>query len=244
MILFAKDFRRYAREALKNYWVLAILVGVVAVLLGGESISTGNGIELSWNFETGALTLDGPLMDPYVVSGLGVITTSLIASIILQAILHLVIGGTISLGYAQFNLNVIDDTNPQFMDIFSQLSRFKSAFCLSLLREIYVTLWSLLFLIPGVIASLSYSMAYYIMLENPEMSASEAISASKELMNGYKFKLFCLDFSFIDWEILSMFTFGLGDLVIQPYKEAARAAFYRELKDKKYSEPIVCEETW
>lgn len=154
---------------------------------------------------------------------------------IIKQLIGLIVGGTIALGYARFNLNLVDRANPQFMDVFSLFTRFKEAFLLNLLKDIFVILWTLLLFIPGLIASLSYSMAYYILLENPEMSALEAIKASKDLMKGYKFKLFCLDLSFIGWQLLSTLTFGLGDLVLRPYIEAARAVFYREIKDKKYS---------
>lgn len=84
----------------------------------------------------------------------------------------------------------------------------------------------------------SYAMAPYILYENPGMGANQAIKASKELMNGNKWRLFCLAFSFIGWSFLCIFTCGIGILWLKPYEEAAFAAFYREIKRERYGEPI------
>ena len=72
-------------------------------------------------------------------------------------------------------------------------------------------------------------MTGYILAEHPELTASEAIAQSKAMMEGNRWRLFCLQFSFIGWMILSSLTFGLGNLALRPYQEAAYAAFYREV---------------
>ena len=87
----------------------------------------------------------------------------------------------------------------------------------------------LLLIVPGIIAVYRYALAPYLMAEDPEMGAMEAIEKSKELMKGNKWRLFCLQFSFIGWMLLSSLTFGLGNLALRPYQEAAYAAFYREV---------------
>ena len=96
-------------------------------------------------------------------------------------------------------------------------------------------LWSLLLIIPGIIAGYSYAMTGYILAENPELTASEAIARSKEMMAGNRFRLFCLHFSFIGWEILCTLTLGIGNLWLRPYKQAAEAAFYREISGTGYA---------
>lgn len=85
-----------------------------------------------------------------------------------------------------------------------------------------------------IIASYSYAMTEYILADHPELSASEAISRSKEMMEGNRWRLFCLEFSFIGWSILCAFTLGIGYLWLTPYKEAAKAAFYREISGTGY----------
>ena len=103
-----------------------------------------------------------------------------------------------------------------------------------LLRSLYILLWSLLFIIPGIIAGYRYAMTSYILAEHPDMRAGDAISYSKEMMKGNKWRLFCLHCSFIGWGILCLFTFGIGNLWLLPYKQAAEAAFYREISEKRW----------
>ena len=99
----------------------------------------------------------------------------------------------------------------------------------NLLVTLYTVLWMLLFIIPGIVAAFRYSMTFYILAENPELSASEAINRSKELMDGNKWRFFCLGASFIGWIILTLFTLGIGNLFLNPYMQAAHAAFYRDI---------------
>ena len=84
-------------------------------------------------------------------------------------------------------------------------------------------------MIPGIVKAYSYAMTPYIMAENPEMSAQDAIRASMQLMDGHKGELFWLRLTFIGWDLLAALTLNLGHLALNPYKNAAEAAFYREL---------------
>lgn len=72
-------------------------------------------------------------------------------------------------------------------------------------------------------------MTDYILAEHPELTASEAIAQSKAMMEGNRWRLFCLQFSFIGWDILCALTLGIGNLALRPYRHAAEAAFYREI---------------
>ncbi|MCM1078395.1 MAG: DUF975 family protein [Bacteroidales bacterium] len=105
-----------------------------------------------------------------------------------------------------------------------------SVWALCVLTGIYTILWSLLFLVPGIIKYYSYSMAPYLLKDNPEMTADEAICASMKMTRGCKMKLFLLDLSFIGWVLLSVLTLGLGFLLLSPYMYSAHAVFYEELK--------------
>ena len=99
-----------------------------------------------------------------------------------------------------------------------------------LLVNIFTFLWTLLFIIPGIVKSYSYSMTYYILADNPNLAPSEAIDMSKKMMHGNKWRLFCLDFSFIGWYLLCALTLGVLTLWITPYNMMARAQFYESLK--------------
>lgn len=99
-----------------------------------------------------------------------------------------------------------------------------------LLSGIFVFLWSLLLVIPGIIKLFSYSMTKYILEEYPELTASEAIDRSRAMMQGHKFDLFWLYLSFIGWALLCVLTAGIGYLWLVPYMETAEAAFYEDVK--------------
>ena len=98
------------------------------------------------------------------------------------------------------------------------------------LMGIYTFLWSLLLLVPGIIKSISYSMTYYIMRENPGMSGEQAIQRSMAMMRGHKMQYFLLILSFIGWAIMALIPAGLGFIWLIPYMYTAQAAFYEELK--------------
>lgn len=99
------------------------------------------------------------------------------------------------------------------------------------LKNLFIGLWSMLFIVPGIVKTYSYAMTEYIKMENPDVSASQAIDISKRMMNGHKWDLFVLDLSFLGWHILSSFTYGiLMILYVGPYYYAARAFAYEEIK--------------
>ena len=110
---------------------------------------------------------------------------------------------------------------------------FVSYLVISLLVGIFVTLWSLLLIIPGIIAALGYSQVYLVKLDNPEMGDFDAIKKSKELMKGHKWEFFLLGLSFIGWMILGIFTLGILYLWLIPYMSVTMCNFYNELVSQK-----------
>ncbi|WP_243456494.1 DUF975 family protein [Mobilitalea sibirica] len=219
-MLYAADFRKIARDALRGKWALAVGTGFVAMVLGGVSrggSSNGRG-DNSNSFVFQELS-----------SSFWVFITVIISFILLWALITFFIGGAVELGYCRFNKNLIQGTNPQLKDLFSRFDIFFKALGLRIVIAIFTFLWGLLLIIPGIIAALSYSMAFYIMEENPSMGILDAIGESKEMMRGNKFRLFCLGLSFIGWLILCVFTFGIGMLWLVPYMNASFAAFYLEV---------------
>lgn len=233
-MLYAKDFREEARSALSGRWGLAVGTGFVAALLGAYTTALNSNGGSASSICTDLLNIDYDWLPENVALILMMILfVALIIALVIPMVLagaQFIIGGAVTLGYIKFNLDLVDGKKPQLSDLFSQFSQFGQAFLLQLLRNIFTVLWSLLFVIPGIIAVYSYAMAPYILYENPEMSGLDAITESKKLMEGNKWRLFCLDFSFIGWDILCVFTLGIGYLWLFPYREAAYAAFYRDLK--------------
>lgn len=98
------------------------------------------------------------------------------------------------------------------------------------LSRIFIFLWALLLVVPGIIKSLSYSMTNYILVDRPELSANEAINLSKEMMFGHKYDLFYLYLSFAGWFVLSLLTLGIGFVWLIPYAQAAQSSFYLDVK--------------
>ena len=141
-----------------------------------------------------------------------------------------ILGGPLALGLAIFFLNKARGEAHQFNSLFEGFNNFGSSLVLYLLQALFITLWSCLFIIPGLIKSLSYSMAFYILKDNPEIGGNEAITRSRKMMNGYKFKLFCLYFSFIGWIFLCCLSFCIGFIFLLPYMELSVANFYEDLK--------------
>jgi uncharacterized membrane protein len=143
----------------------------------------------------------------------------------------LIIGGPMELGLATYFLLLTGRKDAQLEHLFRGFRTFESSLVLYLVRTVYVVLWSLLFVIPGIVAVLRYSMAIYVLHDNPELSGMEALNRSKEMMDGLKGKLFGLYLSFLGWAILCLFTLGIGYLWLFPYMKATEANFYEDLKN-------------
>lgn len=240
----AEDFRRIARNALTNKWFIAVAVGLVASILGG--ISGGgpefkvniDGSNISMNFNVAGQTIKSIGTNGGVDSEVGAFILASLPIIIIAslfaAVIYFVLGSFIGVGYAKFNLNLVDKKNAAFETLFEYFSHWKTTTIARLLRALYVFLWSLLFIIPGIVAGFSYAMTDYILAEDPELTADEAISQSKSIMMGNKWRFFCLQISFIGWDILATLAFGIGHLWLTPYKQAAYAAFYREVSGTEF----------
>ena len=146
--------------------------------------------------------------------------------------------GLLTVGISAFFLTVIRNGKAEFESFFNGLTdNIGTKFISMLLVQIYIMLWTLLFYIPGIVKSYSYAMTPYILLDKPELSATEAITESRNMMNGHKMELFLLDLSFIGWILLSLLTCGILFFYVAPYMQAARAEFYRTLKGD--DEPII-----
>jgi len=114
--------------------------------------------------------------------------------------------------------------------VFDGFKSFGTSVLAYILMNIFILLWSLLLIVPGILASLSYSMTFFVMADNPGIGAIEAIDRSKEMMYGRRWKLFCLYCRFIGWALLAaIFTLGIGFLWLEPYMRASMARFYDDL---------------
>lgn len=249
---YAADFRTIARGSLRGKWHVSALTAFMASLIGAIGGSS------SLNTESSSLNSDSIASDwnlneyfsPDVLNFFRIVLAVLLAYAGIHIIVSLIIGGAGKLGYAGYNLNLTDGREARFTNLFSQFHRLGEGFVMNLLLNVYIFLWAFLFVIPGIVKTFSYAMTPYILYEHPEYSPNYAITLSRKMMDGNKFRLFCLKFSFIGWSILSSVPSLIasaaaltGSFVYLPlilvtivaeqfvvaYIHAAEAAFYREV---------------
>ena len=145
--------------------------------------------------------------------------------------LTIFLGNVMTVGAAGWLLRFVRGEMPPVSELFACFRIYKPTVLAMLLRGVYTFLWSLLFLIPGIVKGYAYSMVPYIIYENPNLTAKQAIALSCKLTDGYKWDLFILDLSFIGWNLLSAITGGiLGILYVYPYMGVTHATVYEHLK--------------
>lgn len=215
-MMYARDFRARARQNLAGKWGVAVAVGFVATLLTG-----GIGVTNS-----GSASAEGSGYLSFVNHEAFVL---LMTTVTVSALLSLIIGGAVQLGWCRFHIDLASEKEVRFGTLFSQMHRLWAGFVMNFVVGLFILLWSLLLIVPGIIATYRYAMVPYLMAEFPELKVMDAIRESKRLMQGNKWRLFCLQMSFFGWALLVALTFGIGSLWLTPYIRAAEAAFYMDV---------------
>lgn len=144
----------------------------------------------------------------------------------LTSVSNIIIQSFFLLGTSSFYLKLSRGEEVTYKELFSKTDMFLVTLLALILMGIFETLWALLLIVPGIIAAISYSQTYYILLDNPNLNAYDAIKTSKKMMNGHKFDYFVLVLSFSGWMILSTLTLGIGFIWLIPYMEVTFANFY------------------
>lgn len=231
-----KELKTQAKAALKrNYWKAVLVTMMAMVLMGGfsRSASMGSGFAAGsgktdggaiWDVVYGTLNEYLPgLVTVLVIIAVGAMLVSLAAAIFL--------GNPFAVGFAAFRMNAVRGTGSV-----GDLGRgydasYKRNVATIFLMGLFSCLWSLLFVVPGVIKAYEYSMIPYLLADHPEMTRKEVFAASREMMKGNKWKAFVLDLSFILWRLLGTLTLGfVSVLYVNPYRHLTRAALYEKLK--------------
>ena len=213
-----QQVKEQAKQIMKrNYWKMFV-VTLIASILTGEKTTI---IERVQDFTSNNLSYDSqPIFYSFisVASILGILYTIFIGNVI-------VVGKN---GYFTKN----HDKNPELGEIFSGFKgNYLNVVKIMFLMDLKTLLWLLLLIVPGVIKAYEYSMIPYLLAENPNLSADEAFSLSKQMTTGQKMDLFVLDLSFLGWIILGLICCGIGILFVLPYPEATRAEVYLILKE-------------
>jgi uncharacterized membrane protein len=163
----------------------------------------------------------------------GAIMIILNAIPIIGSIASLIISGPMILGFYLFFLPYVKGESPRIALIFEGFKSFLDSFIAYLVALVFILLWSLLLIVPGIIAAISYSMMFLIMAENPGMDGLASIRKSKEMMDGYKWKYFYLMCRFIGWFLLCVITCGIAGIWVGPYWVTSKVLFYEDIKKEK-----------
>jgi uncharacterized membrane protein len=148
----------------------------------------------------------------------------------ISSTLTLIIGGPLALGAAIFSLSISRGKEARLEEIFLGFNNFGTALVTYLLLLLYIFLWTLLLIVPGIIAALGYSLTFYILADDPNIKPQDALKKSKSMMDGYKEKLFYLSLRFLLLAILCILTLGIGFLWLIPYVHVTMAKFYDDVK--------------
>ncbi len=183
----------------------------------GESLGQ-MGIAMPQNLPSDVMACTFPVTKPYFQAIQFVATTFL--------------DGVFAAGWAVFTVSVMR-IGANALQVFSGFSRFSAMGWLMLVRTARIVLWSLLLVVPGFVACYSYRMSFFLKADHPEWSAARVLAESKRMMSGHKWRLACLDASFVGWWLLVLVTFGMAILVAGPYMGVTYAAFYEDLLDRE-----------
>ena len=201
-----KKIKKEARAKIKgNIWTILLPFIVIGLVSGIISSIMGP----SYVVEDGAVSMNDKAM---IFSG--------IVDLLLTPL---------SFGCIVYVLKFVRNEEVNVKIVFEQFKKFWPIFCLYFLLALFIGLWSLLFIIPGIIAEYKYMMAPYIMADGEE-DAMESIRKSKAMMNGYKWDFFKFQFSFFWWYLLVIITVGIGAIYVVPYVTVAQTMYYEELK--------------
>ena len=228
-MLKSKELRVKAWESLKGKYWMSFAVILVTGLIG----SVGNAfVSFGQNLSEVLGLVDPAELDSTMVLGALVLNGLVIVSAIIGVVFSIFVTNAITVGVSNYFIKNTD-SKPSFADAFSGFKvKYGRNIGTLLLVGIKTVLWTLLFIIPGIIKTYEYAIIPYILADDPEISSKDAFKKAKQMMKGNKWRLFKLELSFIGWFILCVVTCGIGTLFLIPYVSAASAEFYVELESK------------
>ena len=237
-----RELKEKGKQAFKiNYWrsVLCALI-ISAYASGIVAVSRSSSDEQSAQEAINSLTSGSFTPEQVAIITAAIVGVTGIA-VIVGLLLKIFLINPLTVGaYGFFRDNNIDSETASLDIIKDSFNDYGRIFITLFLRDLFLCLWSCLFLIPGLVKSYSYRMVPFILRDNPELSGTEAITRSREMMNGYKWKAFVFDLSFIGWKILGGITLGLLNIFwTNPYQENANAVMYLKLSGQEPEAEIV-----
>lgn len=224
-----QDYKNAALAALKGNWAPAVLATVVFFLVASLACTPATVPTLTGALDPAAISSMASAGDIAGVMGL---YSRVMRWNSLSSLLSIFLVSVVAIGFYNAFLRLLRNGDNRLTSNMFEIA-FKNYWHKVwgyFLMSLFIALWSLLLVIPGLIKVFSYAMTPYILEEYPELSANDAIDLSRAMMKGRKFDLFWLYLSFLGWGILCIFTAGIGLLWLLPYMQASEAAFYEDVK--------------
>ena len=226
--------KQLIRESQPSMLTAALLYTLLTALIGWLSLRL-TGVDTNTMNEMLRLASEGN--SEAVMEMMTKATPSAGASLI-DSLLRLAMA-VVGVGFSLFVMNSVRRSQPALGNLLDGFGMFPRVLFLIILQIVFIFLWSLLLVIPGIIAAYRYSFAVYVMIDHPEMSAMDCLRESKRLTTGYKRQLFLLDLSFIFWFLLTMIPVVgyIAQVYVTPYMESARVLYYEQIRALQGGKP-------
>ena len=228
--------KQLIRESQPSMLTAALLYTLLTALIGWLSLRL-TGVDTNTMNEMLQLASEGN--SEAVVEMMTKATPSAGASLI-DSLLRLAMA-VVGVGFSLFVMNSVRRSQPALGNLLDGFGMFPRVLFLIILQIVFIFLWSLLLVIPGIVAAYRYSFAVYVMIDHPEMSAMDCLRESKRLTTGYKRQLFLLDLSFIFWFLLTMIPVVgyIAQVYVTPYMESARVLYYEQIRALQDGKPAI-----
>lgn len=246
-----------AKKVLKNTYFISLIVGLVLLLLNSGRVTFNySGNSSNYNqpnpyiqeLPSGSFIEEAPRYvqpaNPIIVfiSRLFSITFALV--MVIWSIFKIIVGNNLTVGAYRYFVRTGEGKEDSLSSLAYGFTygRFSNIFFTMLLRSVYLFLWSLLFVFPGIVKSYSYRLVPHLLADNPNLPPKRAIYLSRMLMNGEKFSVFVLDLSFFGWQFLASIIPFVGQIALNPYLMATDAQLYIALREKGLRTGIITPE--
>lgn len=226
--------KQLIRESQPSMLTAALLYTLLTALIGWLSLRL-TGVDTNTMNEMLRLASEGN--SEAVMEMMTKATPSAGASLI-DSLLRLAMA-VVGVGFSLFVMNSVRRSQPALGNLLDGFGMFPRVLFLIILQIVFIFLWSLLLVIPGIVAAYRYSFAVYVMIDHPEMSAMDCLRESKRLTTGYKRQLFLLDLSFIFWFLLTMIPVVgyIAQVYVTPYMESAKVLYYEQIRALQDGKP-------
>ena len=234
------DLKRNGKTAMKRNWLICAIAAFLVAFLGGEVFGGTMSINYKQQYEKiqqmdvemgpGFALSEADI--PYLTMGMMIFLFLFLIIMLCLFCFQILVGNVMTVGGRRFFMENREHRT-EIGTVFWAFreGRYGNMVAVMFFRELFTVLWTLLFIIPGIVKSLEYMMIPYLLADNPNLDRKRAFELSRAMMDGHKWEAFVLGLSFLGWQILSGLTFGiLGLVFVSPYATASFSEYYAALK--------------